>query len=273
MTRGLLLALCGSLSLCLMLTAAACGGDGDAQAASTTPGVASPTQGSAPASSGKLLDGPAGKYSLLHEDVGTGYITDIKGTYVLTADSYGGTSVFPSASEGTQLLQEWGYTGGYETAMVPEGRDQAVLNGAYAMNMEIHLFKDVAGAKSFYAYAEKKVKENPKAQPIRTGAAVGDEYAVYRAVEGKIASSTVDRAVHYVQLRRGNLVAIVLTIGADPFMKADTVVALAKMIDEKALGSRAAIDPTPTSNYTPPAYSNTPSRAYSGTPSPTPKGR
>ena len=66
------------------------------------------------------------------KDASTGnaaYLTDLKSTFVLDAKSYGKTSAFATADEGEKLLNQWGYLGGYETGLIPEGRDTAVLNG------------------------------------------------------------------------------------------------------------------------------------------------
>jgi hypothetical protein len=258
MVRGLLLALSGCAFIALL---AACGGDSGGTAAAASPsqsaagntaaaGNGTTVPGTSSGSS-SLLSGPAGKYSLLHEDVGKGYLTDIKGTYVETVDNYSGSQLFGSKAEGQQLLTKWGYQGGYETALTPEGGDTAVLQGGYVIRMEIQLFKDAAGAQEFYKYALQKV--NAQAQPVKTDT-VGDESSTNVLVAGKIGKSTVDYTIHQTVFRRANMVAVMLTIGAQPFMKADTVVGLAKMVDEKTQGKRQAIDPTPTSNFTPPVY-------------------
>ncbi|MBI2767125.1 MAG: hypothetical protein HYX53_14600 [Chloroflexi bacterium] len=278
MVRGLLLALSG---LALTVLSASCGGGDDNTAAAASPSqqaTAASGSGTPAAGAPGIIPGPASRYSLLHDDLGKGFLTDIKGTYVLTIDNYSGiTKLFPSKQEGAALLTKWGYLGGYETAVTPEGGDVGVLQGAFVIKMEVHLFKDPAGAKDFYAYELQKV--NPQAQPVKTDT-VGDESSTNKLTAGKVGNSTVDQAIHQLVFRRSNLVAIVLTIGAEPFMKSDSVVALGKMIDEKALGKRLAPTPTPTSNFTPPsaltAAAKTPTAAgqtQAATQTPTPAGR
>jgi hypothetical protein len=231
---------------------AACGDDGgpaDVAAPSATQGAAAP--GGSPAAV-SVIPGPASKYSLLHDDVGRGYLTDIPGTYVLEIENYAANKMlFPSESEGKKLLTSWHYAGGYETALIPEGQDVALLNGGYAIYQEVHLFDDAAGATEFFAYLDKRLQSNTVHTPT---VRIGDETAVYSRVEGKIRGSSIDRALHQVVFRRGNFVAIVLTIGADSFMKPDIPLSLARMIDEKTQGTRIAIEPTPTSNWTPPVF-------------------
>jgi hypothetical protein len=127
--------------------------------------------------------------------------------------------------------------------------------------VETHLFKDAAGAKKFYDYLQ---TVRNKQSSVLQAQAVGDESLVAYLTSGKIQGSTVDRAIHQVYFRRGNLVGVVKTIGAAPFMKPGTTAA-AKMMDDKALGSRPAPSPTPTST-TPPA--NQAATKTVGTPAP-----
>jgi hypothetical protein len=56
---------------------------------------------------------------------------------------------------------------------------------------------------------------------------------------------------------------VLLTRGAEPFMKIDTARNLALIIDQKALGLKEAIEPTPASNFktpTPAPRTPTPAR-------------
>jgi hypothetical protein len=116
--------------------------------------------------------------------------------------------------------------------------------------VEIHLFKDEPGAKKAFEYFENRLKNG--AQSVNS-TPVGNQSSAWKTVSGKVRSSQVDAAYHRIVFRRGNMVAVVLTYGADPFMKVDRVRALAQMVDEKALGQKATVEPTPTGNFTPPA--------------------
>ena len=153
------------------------------------------------------------------------------------------------------MLTGWNYLGGFQTAMVPEGRDTAILNGSYNIHIETHLFKTPENAKSAYDYFLGVIKGNAGAQPVTTSS-VGNESYATKTVNGKLGKTTIDAAYHQIIFRRGNMVAIVLTYGAEPFMKVDTARQLAAIVDEKALGRTEPIAPTPTSNYTPPVFSS-----------------
>lgn len=237
-----------------LLVAAACGGDDGANPDGPpgTPATIAAPGDKIDRTTSPALDAPASRFSILLEDVGLqAYLTDIPATFELTAASYSKTDAFNSAAEGDKLLTQWEYADGYETALIPEGRNQAILNGAHVIYVETHLLYSDAGAKKMYEYLVSRIRSNG-GQAVNTGP-VGNESSAWRAVGGNVPGSTIAQAFHRMIFRRGNLVAVVLTIGADPFMKVETARGLALLIDEKALGTKEAIVPTPTSNFTPPA--------------------
>lgn len=241
------------------LLAAACG-DSDPPAATAAPGDTTATGSSPSPGGGANFDrttepkaaAPASKYTILHDDVGSGYLTDIRNTFVLDATAYAKTPAFDSASDGESLLKQWGYVGGYESALTPEGGDPSLLNGAFAIRIESHLFGSADGAKKAYDYFVGRIQKSG-AGAISAGP-VGNQSSAWKGIADKIRNSSIDRAIHEIVFRRGNVVVLVLTIGADPLMKVDTVRSLALVVDQKALGTKQAVEPTPTSNYTPPAY-------------------
>jgi len=261
---------------CLMplVLTVACGDDDAPATASEGPGSGSSSSvvkgTGTPADAGDhttapVLAAPASKYSVLLADVGQGFLTDIPGTFVLDAKTYGKTPAFGSPAEGEATLKQWGYLGGYETGLIPEGRDPAILNGAFSVHVEIHLFKTVEGAKASYDYFQKKITGNGKAQPLNTSP-VGNDSAAWKTVLGVIRNSTVNQAIHQIVFRRGTMVAIIATTGAEPFMRVESALEFANLIDRKALGQVPTVEPTPTSNYTPPAYSPTAARTAAASP-------
>ena len=255
MRRGFPLALA---LFALPLLAAACGDDDASKDVSAAAGTPAKSAVAAPSSDPKpspQLDGPASKFSILLQDVGlTSFITDIPATIELTAKNYGESKAFP-AGQGEAMLKKWQYQGGYETSLQPEGRETAILNGAFSVYVETHLFSTPENAKLAYDFFKDAVAKNGVAQPVTTSS-VGNESTASKTINGKIRTSNVDFAYHQILFRRGNLVAIVLTRGADPFMKVDTVRQLAQIVDDKALAKVEVIAPTPTKNYTPPAFTS-----------------
>lgn len=251
MQRRLLLAFC-ACSLALPAFAA-CGDDDGASGGAATPDSAatqSQVAASNPSTSPKL-DGAASKYSVSLDDLGPSWITDIPATFVLNIENYAATRTFTSADEGRRLLTEWGYQSGYETGYSPEGRDAAVLNGAFYIHVESHLFAGEAGAKAAMAHFESKIKASGASAVNMLP--LGNQSSAYTMTFGVIGKSKVAAVYHQVIFRRGNLVTVVLTKGAEGFMKVDAARELAVLADQKALGQKSAIEPTPTSNYTPAA--------------------
>jgi hypothetical protein len=239
------------LGACVLLLplVAACGGDDDAAPASTGTPRALSTNDS---TTSPTLAMPVSRFAISQDDLGIDFLVDIPATFNVTAEEYAKGSSFASAADGMAHLKQWGYLGGYETGYTPEGREKAVLNGAYYSKVETHLFKDEEGAKKAFAYFEARVKGTAGNQPV-TALPVGNQWATYQRLSGKVPNSSVNAAYHQYLFRRGNLVAAVLTYGAEGFMKADIARELATLIDQKALGKANAVEPTPVSNYTPPA--------------------
>ncbi|MBI5949007.1 MAG: hypothetical protein HY875_12785 [Chloroflexi bacterium] len=248
MSRRLWLALGSSLLPALLLVA--CGGGGGA--ASTPPaGTSATPQATATAvlprdtKAEPALDGPASKYGILQDDLGANFLIDFKGTFVLDAKSYGATKTFPAGTNGEALLTEWGYAGGFEASFEPEGRQTAMLNGGFYLAVESHLFKTADGASKAFKYFNGRLATVKSNQAVTT-VSVGNEYAAWLTVGDKIAGSQVTAVYHRFIFRRGNLVTVVLTSGAEPFMRVDIARAVAVLIDEKATGEKPALAPTPT---------------------------
>lgn len=250
----------------LALFAAGCGGDGAESTASAAPGDVTqtpvPATSTPPASSSggddstsPSLEGPASRYSLLNpDDFGEGYITDIANTYVLDAEIYTAhNEAFDSPEHGKAMMESWGYLGGYSTAVDPEGRTEGMLNGGVRVLLEVHLFEGEEGAREAYRYFRDHIARsgerlgNPNMVSEVNVGPVGNESTAWTYVSGTIGRTTVNLEFALVMFRRGNLVASVVAMGAEPFLRPEHAYMHAKMIDEKALGQRTVITPTPTS--------------------------
>jgi hypothetical protein len=225
-----------------------CGGGSGAN--TTVPTSVSPTA-SIPndAKTAPTLTMPASRFAVSLDDLGNAFITNVPDTYVLTLDSYAGTRTWKSVDEGKKYLNEWGYLGGYETSFRPEGDDTAVLQGAYNVYVECDLFGTPDKAKSAFAYFTKQFTD-AKAPAIGV-APIGNESVAYQFPLDKIRSSNISAVDHRLMFRRGNLIVVVRTTGAEGFMSITQARTIAQIIDEKALGTKQAIEPTPTSNFTP----------------------
>lgn len=241
----------GALCAVILLGAiVACGGDDDSTPEPATESATAPT---AAATSTSLvftntdlepdLSGPVSRFAISQSDLGQGYLTDVQGTFQLTAEDYAGTTLFETESEGLVTLAEWGYQEGYETGYQPEGRTQAVLNGSYYMSLEVHLFDSAEGAQAAYDFFIERLRTtstNVNAGPV------GNQSSAWRRASGLVPGSSVEGTLHFIVTRRGNLLSVVQTWGADPFMKVDYALDLARLTDAKAVGDIATTEPTPT---------------------------
>lgn len=248
------------LFACFLIVPAvvACGDDDDdaAMPDATAAGTATPTTESTNPSTAPLLEGPASKYAIAVEDLveamGAVWITSLNSVFVLTMENYPGTRTFSSENEGRTILEGWRWLGGYETGYWPEGGDTAVLNGGFYVNQECHIFEDEAGAKEAFKWMVSRAQQLPGQSPV-TMDPIGNESAAFVASVGNVGNSPVIATYHQVIFRRGNVVSVVVTKGAQGFMQVETARALSLFTDEKALGQKAAVEPTPITNYTPAA--------------------
>lgn len=258
MNRRLLLApLC-----CLPLAFAACGGDGASGTLNSAQTIAAQTQAAGGANvtpnpqTEPMLQSPVNRYTVTLDDTGITFLTDPASPFALTLDGFAATEKFKDRQTGKDLLTQWGYIEGYEADLVPEGRENAVLNGAVYVTLESHLFSSIEGAKQAYNYFDIAMKAAPTNKQANL-IAIGSQSVAYVALGEKVAQSSIDSTYHRVLFRRGNLVVLVSTYGAEGFANLDYPTALAQLIDRRALGSEPVIEPTPPSNYTPPPNSGT----------------
>lgn len=247
MSRHLLMVFGAGLSVAFF---AACGsGDADSGGAAGDDG-SSPSATAPPhdADAAPDLGEPASQYSILQSDLDGDFLTDIEGTFVLGVDNYGASNTFESPDEGAAQLEDWGYVGGYETGYTPDGYENAVLNGSVYFWAETHLFEDEGGAQSAFEYINERlddsVSSRAEAHPV------GNESVAWEAQGDYVPGSSVRSVFHRVVFRRGNLVGVIATWGAESLVNPNEAARLARIIDEKALGERDLEEPTPISGNT-----------------------
>jgi len=227
--------------------AAACGG-------SSTPKTIQNAQGTAiaanDAKTSPTANMPVSRFAVSLDDLdATAFRTDVNGVFDLNATNYGATQTFDSASQGKQMLEGWGYKGGYEAGYLPISAPQSVLNGSYYINVEIHLFDKADGAKSAYDYFKQRIGKSGAKQ--ENPPQLGNESVGYSAANGLISGTEVGATIEQFMFRRGNVVGVVFVYGATGFMNINTARALAVIEDNKILGKDKAVEPTPISNFTP----------------------
>ncbi len=268
----LVLALC-----CVPAVAISCGGDDGGSTAATAATITAKTVAAGGSSGATPVDTktspeltePVSRFTVLHEEVGPAFRNNIPATFVLDLNAYAASETF-DGRDGRKMLSDWGYLSGFEESLVADGGQSQVLNGGFDFTVESHLFATEAGATGAFAYFEAIVRANKKAK-ITTIDPVGNQSSAWTLVDGKFTGTSIDVAYHRVIFRRGNLVVVVRTKGAAPFMTIDDALGFAKLVDEKALGKAEAIEPTPVTNYVPPTnVARSPTLPPGITPTPAP---
>lgn len=275
MNRRLLLAI--PLS-CLPLAFAACGSDGASgtlQSAQTLAAQTAAAGGSASTpnpSTEPNLSAPVNRYTITLDDTGTNYLTDPASPFETSLEDLAASGKFKDRATGLEQLQLWNYLEGYEADLVPEGRENAVLNGALYITIESHLFGNLEGAKTAYTYFDVAMKGAQANRPAQIPA-IGSQSVAYVSTPGdKISTSSINATYQQILVRRGNLVYIISTYGAEGFSKLDYPIELARLVDLRALGTEPVIEPTPHTNFTPPPGAGTASPRITPGQTPIPSG-
>lgn len=222
------------------------GGDG-------TPGNRTPSTSGTRGGPEPVLNGPAVKYAASEQEIGGGIEALPSESTDLTLELFADPSFgpFKDSTEGKARSGEWGYAGGYVGSLQPDGLAAGVVLGRYYVRLETHLFQTTEGASRAYAwyadqYGANQAVDEQEASPL------GNESSGWKGVLGKVGSTELDRVFHRFVFRRGNLVAMVETVGADTFMTIDPAREIGVVVDERALGNRAAPTPTPGGGAVPP---------------------
>lgn len=166
-------------------------------------------------------------------------------TFSLSPLQWAANGLFQGTTEGEQKAQQWGYSDGYQADFWPIDRLSAVVKGAYYITVESYLFDTQNGARQAYQAYEDRYRGATGSEPLTNVKGLGNQSSAWRVFQGVVGTSELRGVYYRFAFRRGNLVAIVQTYGAEPFMTIDRARELAVIIDEKALGQRPSPSPTP----------------------------
>jgi hypothetical protein len=233
------IALVAALAAFALIFASACGGDGG--------GGPTTAAASARENTPHAAAQPVSQFSVLVQDLKKDDLqNDAARTWEFTAEVYARTGAFPDQATGLSRLKAWGYREGYQTAIAHSGGEQGLLDGAYNVYQELHLFDDAEGAAAAFRYFRDNVRRNGVSEEVEAPQ-IGDESFASQTLGGSIESGSLRarKVLHQVLFRRGNVVAVVVTVGVEPQMRIDTAVELSSMVDAKILGSRPHPSPTP----------------------------
>jgi len=197
-----------------------------------------------------LLKGPPTKYAALQEELNGTFKVVPPDTYGLSLDTYAASAFFSGSAEGTQLAKEWGFASGYQVSLEPDGQLAGVLKGLHYLLMEIYLFDTQAGAQAAYNTYETRYGKAGGSERLKSKG-LANQSSAWQLIKDTVGSSDLVAVYHRFLFRRGNMVAIAQTFGAQPFMTVDKARDVAVIIDERALGTRQAAEPTPARTTTP----------------------
>ncbi len=237
-----------SVAAVIVFVLVSAGGD-DADA---NPGSSSNNGGAQP-----VLNGPASRFAASAEDIGGGIAGVPPESIELTRDHYVDPQIGPfhTIDEGRSKAAEWDYQEGYVGSLEPDGLIAGVAQGRYYVRVETHLFGTTQGAAAAFDWYDQVYAENT-ALTREEATSLANQSAGWTSVGDKFEGTNLDEVYHRVVFRRGNLVVIVQTVGAGTFMTIDPARAIAEMVDERALGSRAAPTPTPSGGTLPTTVPN-----------------
>jgi hypothetical protein len=225
----------------LALFAVACGGDDDASSDLASFESTGGTDGGPETQ----VAGPASKYAPFLEEISRLDEFDVypPETFGIAAATWALTGPFSSVTEGETKADEWGYVEGFNILYQPRNLLSGVLQGAYYVTIQVHIFDGNEGAEqAFLAY--EKTSSSAGGQEL-SPRGLGNGSFAYELKEGLVSRSDVVAVYHRFVFRRGNVVTTVQTYGAEPFMTIDPAREVAVMIDDRILGNTEALEPTP----------------------------
>jgi len=249
--RWLPIAIVGGLAAILIVgvvvAVIVAGGDDDGGGASQAGGV------------DRVIEGPASRYVVQLGEVPDKWDILPPETYPLSAIGFVTNGYFAVRQEGEDRAAEWGYLDGYQSSFEPLGKQADLLDGGYYFRTEAYLFETVAGAREAFAYLEEHHRSLP-ASETEQAPEVGNEAGAYKIIRGTVGTSDVPAVYYRIVFRRGNLVSVVQTQGAETMHTLDRATGIAAGIDAKALGQRESPTPTPapsTTQLSPPPTATT----------------
>jgi hypothetical protein len=187
---------------------------------------------------------PAKSVSILLEELPANYEVDVPNTFAMTVSTFTSSYWFRSDAEGQEKAHEWRIVDGFQVWYQPKGLAAEALTGAAFVRVETYQFVDVAGAQAAWGHLDSLMQridgsERVEAKPLASN------WGAYRLLEGTVGSSDTLAVYHRFNFRRGNIIVSVQTWGADPYMNIDAARNIAAAIDDKLLGTRPAVEPTP----------------------------
>lgn len=246
----MLLAAIGVLALLAVLISAACSGSDVSKTVkgngtNGTPGANVPkSTGGTTGGEDKIVDGPASRYAPFREDLPGIFTVNVPKTFTQNISTFASSYLFRSNAEGQKYATDWNIRDGFNEDFDPDGLQAGVLKGNYFVSIEVYLFLNSTGASAAYTYIDSLLSGRAGSEKQDTKG-LGLQSAGYRIIDGTVGASDTPQAYHRFLFRRGNIVAMVQTTGAESLMTIDRARDIAVIIDDRILGKRTSNPPTP----------------------------
>jgi hypothetical protein len=186
----------------------------------------------------------ANEATLNLEELPVNYEVDEGNTFAMNITTFSSSYWFRSDREGQERSVDWKIIDGFQVWYQPKGQLAETLQGPPYVRIETYKFVDQDGAKQAWNHLDALMKRTTGSQPVEARPLAND-WSAFRLYESTIPKSDVLAVYHRFSFRRGNFVVTVQTWGADGFMNIDSARNIAAAIDDKLLGTRPAVEPTP----------------------------
>jgi len=197
------------------------------------------------------LPAAASRYAPAIEDLPGRFSPMPNDTYQIPDEVWARTGLFANATEGLDFSEANGYVDGWQVLFAPDGLIAGVVSeGRYYLTIETYIFDSVSGARAAYELYEERYPTIAGTQEISIDR-VGNRSSGWAFIEGTLPGTDVAALYHRVVFQRGSLVAVVQTYGAERLMTIDSAREIAILVDNRALGSTKATEPTPILPRTP----------------------
>lgn len=235
-------------ALLAVVAGAACGDSEDVSKTvkNVTPGANSGGKSTGGTEGGPetLSKMPASRFSPARTELPGVYSVNVPETFTQNISTFASSYLFSSNQQGAELGAKWRIIDGFKALYDPDGLAAGVVLGKYYVGVEVYLFEGTSGAVDAYDYMDKLF--SGRAGTDRQDAkGLGNKSAGYRIIQGTVGTSDIPQVYHRFMVRRGNVIAIVQTTGAEPSMTIDKARDIAVIIDDRILGKREATEPTP----------------------------
>ena len=234
----------GVLALGGALLVAACSSSSTGATVPKDPSSVGKSTGGTTGGPSPTAPGPASKYAPSLKDLPGLYTVNVPETFTQNITTFASSYLFPNNQQGQQLASQWKIIDGYKVSYEPDGLAAGEVKGGYYVTVEVYLFQDTAGAADAYTYLADFFSKGPGAEKDDTKG-LGNSSAAYHIVQGTVGTTDKPEIFHSFIFRRGNVVTVVRTEGAQGLVTVDRARDVAVIVDDRILGHRDNTAPTP----------------------------